>query len=76
MVFFVVTARHDVPGLEAKPVRPAVASAGMASQFTALPVLLVLLPALPSPPDAVLHSLPSAEVRRSPVPGELPAPRF
>ena len=42
----------------------------------ALPLLLVLLPALPSPPDAVLQSLPGAGVRRSPVPRERPAPGF
>lgn len=70
---FVVTA---VPGLKAKPARSAVASASVASRFTPLSLLLVLLPALPSPPDAVLHSLPGAGVRRSPVPGEPPAPGF
>lgn len=42
-------------------------------QSVALPLLLVLLPALPSPPDAVLQSLPGAGVKRSPVPRERPS---
>lgn len=64
------------PGLGAKPAGSTVASADIVSWLTALPPLLVLLPPPPSPLVLFTPPDPSPRAGRSPVPGELPAPRF